>query len=69
MTTPTRRGRPRIDPLDESVPIHLHLPAKLYAKTFTEARRARQSVNDWIRDQIREAMTRRDAAGRPIRLR
>jgi predicted HicB family RNase H-like nuclease len=47
--------------------VHLDLPAQLYDKTYAEAKRARQSVNDWIRDQIRDAMTRRPPPATPPR--
>jgi len=58
MTTPNRRGRPRLETQQRSVDVHLVLPAVLYDKSFAAARVSRQSVNEWIRDRLRDATTR-----------
>ena len=55
MTT-NRRGKPPLDATDRSVSVHLVLPSRLYDKSYAAARDARQSVNEWIRDRIRDGI-------------
>jgi len=55
---PSKPGRPRVDPADRSVAVHLTVPARLYDRSYAAARAARQTVNDWIRDRLREAIAR-----------
>jgi predicted HicB family RNase H-like nuclease len=55
MTDPKRRGRPRVDPDDESVPLQIRVPARDYNASVEAARRERMSVGDWIRQRIRAA--------------
>lgn len=59
--TPTsnRPGRPRVDAAAPSVSVHLKLSATLYDTAYQAAHASRQTVNDWIRDQIRGGLTRR----------
>ena len=52
---PPRGGRPRIDPFDISVDIHIRLPAKQYDLTERKAAAARLTLNDFIREAITKA--------------
>lgn len=44
-----RRGHPRLDDDDESVPVHLTLPSRQYDDLYERARRDRVSVPEVIR--------------------
>lgn len=57
-TIRNRPGRPRVDAAAPSVSVHFHLSATIYDRAAAEAKRQRQTVNDWIRDQIRSSVTR-----------
>lgn len=65
MSTTNRPGRPRIDASAPSVSVHFHMSATMYAKAYEEAQRRRQTVNEWIRDQIRAGTTRPPALEAP----
>jgi len=54
-------GRPRVDASDRSVSVHLVLSSRLYDKSYAAAKDARQSVNDWIRERLHEAVRPRSA--------
>jgi hypothetical protein len=56
-STPNRGGRPPVDPNDPapSVSVHVKLPARLYDKSYAEARRQRLSVPEFIRQAVRVA--------------
>jgi hypothetical protein len=49
MADPKRRGRPRLDPHDESVPLALTLPAKKFDALWTEARRQGVTMPEHVR--------------------
>jgi len=54
------RGRPRIDGADRSVSVHLTVSAQVYDRMYDAATKdARQSVNEWIRERLDEAVSRR----------
>jgi hypothetical protein len=55
VTTPPKRprGRPRVDPEDDSIPLQIRVPTRDYNASVEAARRARMSVGDWIRRRIR----------------
>jgi hypothetical protein len=56
MTTPPKpRGRPRVDPSDESITVTVTVPARDYRATVEAARRERLTVGDWLRQTIRAA--------------
>lgn len=47
-----KRGRPRLDPQDASVNLHLRVPAKQFDATYAKATAARMSMAEWIRQQL-----------------
>ena len=51
-------GRPRLDPTDTSVSITLRVPSRHYERMNLEAKRARLTLQDWMRQQ----MNTKDAA-------
>jgi hypothetical protein len=51
-----RRGRPRLDPTDESVSIHLRIPARTYDALYRRARVHRCSVPELTRAVLRKAI-------------
>jgi len=66
MTHPTPRkppGRPRVDASDTSVGVYVTVPSRLYDRSYRAARAARQTVNDWIRDRLRDAVKYEKSAG------
>lgn len=46
-------GRPRLDPTDESVSVHVKLPSRQYDAVFLDAQAARVSVPELIRRRVR----------------
>jgi hypothetical protein len=59
MTDPPRRrpGRPPLAPDDVSVPVYVSLPGKQFAACEASAKREHVSVPQWIRLQLRAAVT------------
>jgi hypothetical protein len=57
-----RGGRPRIDPGDDSVPVHVVLPARQYDAAYRRAQADRISVPE----VIRRALHRSTQIGRPV---
>jgi GTPase Era involved in 16S rRNA processing len=58
MTTTKRRsagGRPPLDRSAPAVSVHVHMSATLYDKSYAAASRERQTVPEWIREQLRQA--------------
>jgi len=52
-----RRGRPALDPDEESVPVHVRMPATVYDDVYARARLDRVTVPERIRRDIRIART------------
>jgi len=52
-----KRGRPRISPEDESVVVHVRLPAKQYDLTQQQATAARMTHAEWLRRVVARAVT------------
>jgi hypothetical protein len=46
------RGRPRVDPGDVSVSVHLRLPSRTYNAACTRAKVARVSVPELLRREL-----------------
>jgi hypothetical protein len=51
----TGPGRPRVDDTDESVPVHLTLPARQYDEIYQRASAGRVSVQEQIRRDMQRA--------------
>jgi hypothetical protein len=51
-------GHPPLDDDDASVPVHVKMPSKQYDETYDRAQRARVSVPEQIRRDMREAEKR-----------
>jgi hypothetical protein len=47
-----RRGRPRLDPHQPTVPVTVQLPAPQYDAVYTRAQRDRISVSHFIRRRL-----------------
>ena len=47
--TPKRRGRPRLEPDDPSVDVHVRLPSKQYDAAYLRAQRERLTVPELLR--------------------
>lgn len=50
---PNPPGRPRLDPSDTSVPVSIRVPSRHYERMNLEAKRARLSLPDWIRERMK----------------
>jgi hypothetical protein len=60
--TPRRsRGRPRLDPDDDTVQVHVGLPAKQYDSLCDLANRHRLSVPEVVRRVVRVLTTKADS--------
>ena len=57
MTPPNKPGRPPLDPSDRAPSVYLRVTvsATLYDKAYAQARAARLTVPEWIRDTLKEA--------------
>jgi len=53
-------GHPPLDDDDDSVPIHVKMTTTQYDDTYRRARRARVSVPEQIRRDVREASEKRN---------
>jgi len=62
MTPPKRRGRPRLDPTDETVDITIRMPARSYIAACERAKHARVTVPELFRRELDPA-TRRGING------
>ena len=51
-------GHPPLDDDDASVPVHVKMPSKQYDETYERAQRARVTVPEQIRRDMREAEKR-----------
>ena len=49
-------GRPRVDPADRTVDLHVRLPAKHYDALCTRATRARRTVPEQARFELLQAV-------------
>jgi hypothetical protein len=61
MTPPQNKpGRPRVEPSDRAPSVYLHVTvsATLYDKAYVQARAARQTVPEWIRQTLTDATTK-----------
>jgi len=54
MTTPKRRGRPRVDPTDTTVSVHVRVAAKQYDALCAQAGRDRVTLPESIRRALRD---------------
>jgi hypothetical protein len=50
---PNPPGRPRLDPSDSSVSVTLRVPSKHYDRMNLEAKRARLTLPDWMRERVK----------------
>jgi hypothetical protein len=50
--TPPKRGRPRIDPEDDSVQVSVTLPARQFDQMYKAARREEVSIAEAIRRRL-----------------
>lgn len=55
MTPPPKKpGRPRLDPNDESIAVHIKMPSREYNRLWDEAQTQRLAVGDLIRLKLAE---------------
>lgn len=50
---PNPPGRPKLDPTDTSLSVTLRVTSRQYERMNLEAKRARLSLSDWMRQQTK----------------